>query len=839
MKIIRFLLKHYWVFLAIVVVVSYGQLLLMFPWQDDHALMFKLANIAGKAGYLGPGIFGDGAYKYTAAFYYPVYLLFGFNVPIYFLESLIFYFLAAFAVYKVFSEVLNEKVGRLAGFLFAAGYIAADGFIRLYNSVGTSLSVILISCMLYSYWEFYRKLKARWYFLALLFYFLAVELIRYRTHYLIAVVVAFELLFLAFRKPVLKSALNSLIRLVPFGYIFYRYFIIGGDSRSGRVGELVTGILRGEFYKFYSLAASLANLVLPDWLSQKLIARIPNFVLSWFATGVFSVPVLNLTPQDTAIPFLGIALVILGIFVFFKIKENQKIYLLLLLWIIFNILSYAAYEPNVAHETTGRFLAHSFFALTGLLAILAMKKKWVYLLVIFWGIGNLVNSYQLERKIVNERSGPAKSFYGELRNAVPKLNKGDVLYFDVADEARQAFADSFSVAQMPEETAIAWQYGIDRYDIRRVTEFNALTSLMKAGVITDINSQPVKIGHVYSFFYSKDGLVNTTAQLQLGLGGRQKIKEVQWTTKKNGDEVLIDLTNPITSVTPVNLTLEIQATAPNLGEINFPYITNQSLAKNEIASNGSLATLAFDYQRQKNAFVKNTRSSASSFWKDNVAANLADGQKDTFWRADRVLWSKEGAFFTLDLGKMTTFDRFVWLNGYAADSPTEYEIEVSGDGQSWRSVARVSANLRIEPETYQVVTFDPISARFVKMRILNTLDHDSASIAEAWVVSAIFSRLDIKQAEEFLSTPLGFVPDAQRFLSTLSAMDYTGLVQISWLGDKSESWQTGETAILNLKYDGVLRTYNLQLPPGGTKINQLKLSQKQIPGIIEIRGIEQ
>ena len=188
--------KYYWLFLLLVVLVSYGQLFLMFPWQDDHALFFKLAHIQERAGYLGTGVFGQGAYKYTAAYYYPLYKLFGYWVPVYFLLALTFYFLATLTTYFVFSYVLGKKEGRLAGFLFASGYIAADGFIRLYNSVGTSLSVILIGLLLLAYWRFSKKTNTKWYLVAVISYFLAVEFIRYRTHYLIAIIILFEILFL-------------------------------------------------------------------------------------------------------------------------------------------------------------------------------------------------------------------------------------------------------------------------------------------------------------------------------------------------------------------------------------------------------------------------------------------------------------------------------------------------------------------------------------------------------------------------------------------------------------------------------------------------------------------
>jgi hypothetical protein len=437
-KVNRFIKKNYWIILAIVVSISYGWILSMFPWQDDHALMFKLAHINDKAGYLGAGLFGEGPYKYTAAYYYPIYLIFKYNnISAYFALSLLFYFLATLSVYKLFSEMIDKPSGRLASFIFACGYIASDGFIRLYNSVGTSLSIILISFLFLSYWKYFKKNAIKWYFSSLVFYFLAVEFVRYRTHYLIAVVVIFEFLFFGLKKPYLKSFFKSLLRLSPFVYIFYRYFIVAGDSRSGKVIDFIQAILRGELYQLYSFFSSITNLVFPDWLSRPILSKTPNYILSLFNGGLFSNPVLNLSSQEKVIPIIGIAIIIISIISIFREKKNQKLYFFFLFWMVINIISYSAYLPTHAYETTNRLLAHSFFALIGLFVLLSKSKKSYYFLIVFITVCNLINSNLLLKRIAEVRSKPAKLFYQELKNYVPVLKKGDVLYFDVQEAMGQ------------------------------------------------------------------------------------------------------------------------------------------------------------------------------------------------------------------------------------------------------------------------------------------------------------------------------------------------------------------------------------------------------------------
>ena len=125
-KVIYFFEKRYWVFLFLIVLIAYGQTLVMLPWQDDNALFFKLANIEGRAGYLGAGPFGEGAYKYTAFLYLPIYLLFNFRTEFYFAYTLVLYFLAKKIqqiIFSLFLRVTRRKnwAVYLTAILFAPG----------------------------------------------------------------------------------------------------------------------------------------------------------------------------------------------------------------------------------------------------------------------------------------------------------------------------------------------------------------------------------------------------------------------------------------------------------------------------------------------------------------------------------------------------------------------------------------------------------------------------------------------------------------------------------------------------------------------------------------------
>lgn len=888
-KVLKFFDRNFWLLLAFVVLISYGQLLFMQPWEDDNALFFKLANINGSAGYLGEGPLGEGAYKYTAAVFIPIYTLFKHEPVAYFAYAIIFYFLTTLIVYKVFSKILGKRAGQVAGFLFASGYIASDGFIRLYNSVITSISVIGISLLTLFYWKFFDEKSPRWYFLSLLTFFLTNELARSRTHYLIAVIIAFELIYFN-KKEIFRSIRNLIFRLSPFVFIFYRYFVFGADQRSGNIKDFLQALYRGEFYKLYGWLTGFTNIIVPEWFTN-FIFKFPNITFVWilalllltavfyillkkskyriilttsfaiftlvwafFAKQIFTTPVISISQQQIFIAFLGVPLFVLGLLIFFIIPKYKKLYLLLYFWVFINIGAYAAYNPNFFYGSVHRYLAHSFFAYVGILAIfialLPKKLKWlealILILILCWGLGNLVSAVFYQKNIIVKRSNPTKNFYQSLKNYLPNLEKGDVIYFDVAPSAAAYFTNAFSVAQMPEETAIAWRYGLDRYDIRRVTKFEDLVTHIQSGSFTDKDKNKIPINKFYTFFYSekssaysKEGLVNTTEDSVKLFKEGGKIEEVFSGKKAGLDNLEIVFQRPIKSVVPEELELTISANALDPKEINFPLTLDPKMASNSVAKNDKLRSLAFSYFRFKQNLFQKISVTTSSNWRENLAQNLIDQNPDTFWRPDRILWSKELGSLILDLKDTVNINRFIWINGLGSSTPTEYKIQTSLDALNWDDAAIVSSFKRIDNNDLQVVSFSKREARFVRMNLAKTTNSDSPGIAEAWIVPSEFSELDIGETEQFLAEPFGFIPSKDSFSQSLSELGSKGRVRVYWMGDKDNSWTTDVGKSIDLVYGTsyLPRKYKIILPAGGTKINSLKMTGAQIPGTITITGI--
>jgi hypothetical protein len=409
------------------------------------------------------------------------------------------------------------------------------------------------------------------------------------------------------------------------------------------------------------------------------------------------------------------------------------------------------------------------------------------------------------------------------------VEKESVFYFDVADDSRSYFADAFSVASMPETTAIAWRYGVDRYDLYRVTEFKQLLALLK--------EKDLPIENIHSFFYSRQRLVNTTDVLRKMLKTKSIKQKIDFSIEEEQDNILITPKNKISSILPNEFELQIRGIAKSPNDLLFPFTKNPKLQTNIISKSDVLRELAFEYKTDKQEFVTKTKVATSSNWRENLGQNLIDNDTNTLWQSDRVLWGQgQEAVITLDLGESITIDRLVWVNAYANNSPTVYKIESSLDGKNWSELKEVNINSRIESTQRQIISFPTTTAKFVKLRFLKSLNLDSPGIAEIWVVDTKYKELDINQLEEFINEPFGFLPSAKSYEEVLRELNFIGEIDVYWKNNKSDIWMNLEHSKFSLRYNSDLAKVSFILPAGGTEIKMIKLVPK-VPGDLIIDNI--
>jgi len=844
-------------------------------WKDDNAVFFKFTHINEPAGFFGTGIFGQGPYRFSVTPYWLIYQLVGYqHVWAYYLLILIFYFLITYLVYKVFSKIISPVVGRVASFLFAAGFIASEGFFWLSNAMLADVSMVIDLVALLCYFLYFRRKKLIYYFLAIALYWLVSFLVPLRNYYFIAVILVFELIYAGFKKMPRSLGLSA-IRLIPFGVIFYEYFLAHLDTRAFSIKDFLISVMGGNWYLTQGFLSSVASLMVPDWfifwlhdhVSQQLI--LPGALLVIFAVfhqlfknrkrgsvitlifvlasifwiivsrNFFSTPVLVFTPARLFIIRLGGLIAILALALLLSLdKKLKKHFLFFSFWFVVSVAGYTFYEPTAYLGTTHRYFAHSLVPLVGVLAILfvaAKSKKsfWSNLtrgVIIFWGITNLVSSVVYQNKILATRSIPVRNFYSQLKGHLEEIKVGDVFYFDVAKQMGPYFGDAFKVSSMPNETAIAWRWGVDRNDIRLFDSFNDFALW--------IEDHKLEEKQIHTYFYSESGLTDTSRQTWEYLTGKSDFEKVEVTTEESGD-LVITPSKPFTSVVPVELELEVTAKPQTPDKLSFPYVGDVNLRSNKVAADPLLRLFAFEYRKQKEILMAKARVTTNSAWFGDIAGHLIDGNTKSVWRSHRVLWSQEKATsLTLDLGASVEIDRFVWLNAYADKSPTKYILELSLDGKVWQQIGSRDEERRIEPGSMEVMSFNPQKARYVRMTILSSLNNDSPGVAEVWAVPASFADLDIKEAENFLVQPFGYVPDQQSYIFTLGKVGHVGRADIYWQDNQRLEWVSSFDSRLELVYDSSPHLYRVYVPARGNKIEKIRISNITIPGKIEVSSVK-
>lgn len=745
----------------------------MKPWQEDNVPFFKVAHINEQAGYMGKGILGEGPYRHTITPYYFIYKVFGYNIPVYYSLMLLSYMFATVSVYFLARKMIGEKAGRIAGFIFGCGYIASEGFFRVYTSTNISSGIGFVALLFLTYWTYYKTRKIKWLLLTVFMYWVTIQVSYVRVHYLIIPLLVFDFLFLVL--PKLTNLKWFLVRSIPFLLIFNEYYIVQGDSRKSGILEVIKAIISGKFENTYSFLGSFGNLVIPDFLQTHPVA-------------------------------IGIVVLFVCLFLVFVFKnEKRKIFILFLSINLANIAAYAAYTPEVIYATNYRYLAHSFLAFSVILGIFSISKnKLVTYLIVILGLTFLTMNVRQQYTILNERTKKIVLFYDSLQKEMPAIPKDSVIYFDIQDNdyAKQMYKVSFSVAEMPETTAIAWRYGIDRYDFKMPSSYLEFTNIVK--------EDKTPIDKIFTFWISDQGLINTTDETREYFKGKDNFKVLCSNQIIKDGEIICE--RKINSVKPIEITFRLSAFA-SLN--NYKKSTN---INNPIYQDLNQINKSFSYQQDRTTILKNSIYTASSIWKDRTIENIHDGDINTIWQSDRVAWGKEDTNLVIKLPYQMQVSKFYFIEGHKNNIPTEYEIEISDDGSTWKKL-------------------DNSLVKFVRMKIIKTSGGDSPQIAEAWVIPAKYGDMNIIDVENYLSMPFAVVNNQSEFDKLVEKVKSQGKIKVFWKGNQSEKWISEFKNTIDVTYDGKIREYKMIIPAGGTIVESFKFESVTIPGEIIIYNV--
>lgn len=845
-----------WVIAVIIVVlISYGQTLRMYFWQDDFALLFKLQHLEAPAGSFGSGIIGSGPYKYLISFFVPFFPLFKLNAFPYFLVGFLSYLLVTLVFYLFASEIFSDKkAGYFATLIFAAGYVGSEIMFRIANSWQTNLGLILAVSSFIFYLKYCRDNTRRYlYLISFGLYLAAVEFVFVRSHALVMAYIFFDL-FANRKKLSFKNLILLAVRQIPFLLVFYLRYIKGETMGSAGLIVIIKDILAGKFQVLASFFATMGNSFFPDVLQGKFISLVHirlNFcyllfflIISWISLSFFkagkklkfSAAFLMVLAYLINKSFIakgmywyrsydaylsgatGFCFLILFLAIAFSLfpraKRLAQAIIIGLVILSSQIFSYYIKYPDAIFSTTHRYLSYSLIGYSLLWGSVAyaffqrLKKRNLIPYFVLGGILliNLGLGFKYQKNLVEVRSKPTRDFYLKLQSYVPAIKKGALFYFDIKNEPlyRQQFYNFFSVGSMPDSTAIAVFYGVDRYDLSLFTDQNEL--------LQNIRDNKTNIGHLYSFYYDENGLNDMT----------QRTREVLAIPSKNSNLADIDKIFPF-----MPLSLSFQAKIiPDITNIVYPY---SFVNKKTPLFSKNKRYLMLDYLNSRSEYYRNVKTKSLSQWKYQELTYLTDNNLETSWRGHRIYWNdNEHEQVFLDLGQVRSVGKLIWVNWNHTLTPTKYTLEVSNDEKNWEVIKKVTDGPERKDGEMVVEDFPAEYVRFIKMDITATTSNDAPAISELEIVDEKYKDVNIPEAFEYIKEPFYYIEDNKDMEKTIGKVGPLLNIVVTEITDKG----TGIKKIPVIGFNQT-RTFNATLDVGGTRLKDIKVEIPNAPVKIE------
>lgn len=841
--------------LVLICLISYGQTLLMYFWQDDSALIFKLQHQAERMGSFGAGLWERGPYQYLVVPFAPFFPIFDKEPLGYFAVGLLSYIIASFAFYYLALEIFKDKkLALIASLIFSAGYVGSDTMFRIINSWQTNIGLIL-TILSFAFYTKYKNInKAKYYFLGLLFFLLSIELVYVRSHSIVLPIIAIEI-FYQLKNWNWKKLLIPLLRIMPFAFFFERWYLHDANFGSQGISSFIANIIRGQLEQLIVLSANIGNIFIPSTIQQNAINVLMRFKLGDYEiillifsilitcfyllfriakikNRIFLIMLLLLiigllfnfycysqgyywyrNLSDIVSGQLGISLSIVTVFLSFLIyKKNKAISLALFLgWVIAvsQIFGYFTQYPTSIFSTTHRYFSYSLIGFclwwTGIVLLLKPSKKKTLNVGLVLASGlilvNLVLGVKYQHDIVVNRSIPTRQFYQSLLYYYPTISSGSAFYFDVQSDQNYSkkFGDFFSVGSMPETTALGMYYDLDRYDIWMTTSADEIISRLSQGD-QDLNK-------TYTFFYGDNGLINTTDRFRSAILGNA---------------------NTTLPITPIKLAFEAKVLLDPPKNYPVRYGKGEKYTIDEVSDITMFLT-------QYRLFSQTSEISSDSEWSGREIESINDLDTNTSWQGHRIYWGdNQKETISIDLKNEKMINKFAWQTWRESLSPISYQIFVSNDGSTWQLVYQTDEQQKRDGQ-WTDVSFDPVVARFIKMQISKTLSGDSPAISEIFVGN-LDKSVNPEEALYFEQDPSFVISNTIEWENLLATIDKFFRINIKWETNKND--QYNEQSSLLAVPDGSWHKYEVIIAAGGTRLESLDFFPS-IESKLEVRNIQE
>lgn len=816
----------------------------------------------------------------------------------FFIGMLFYLFAAFAFYLLILEITKSRKISIIVASIFSSiGIFGSDALMHLQHLYAMFGMLGFSFLTLWTLLRHFKTGKIFPYILSLIFFSFTEEFYVLRGHGLIFVVIFGSLLFIPFKKKI-KELLFFGLRLLPFFLIYDHQYNSGGGgflntalnylrSYNGALGSLInfpatfTNSLIPDFFsgQVYASLTRLLPFALFFVILQVIIVRkiskiffifLPillfNYLFFLFSKWSIAQPISRANGFNDFSGFLGFIGLEIGftlLLLAIKYWNTEKVISRLLLfgplWFFSQYLGYFIASPqydllNTGHRYMTPEIAGSAIIFASLISLIKnLKVKYLTLFILIGCFIYLVNS-EIARNA--QEINLTRNVYARIVKETPKLPKKPLIFFDYENDPilRGRVRDAYP------NTAFALFYGFnDR--IPSAPTFPDLVNFLKIGKTT--------LKNIETFYIGKNFVENTTNDVRslLSNGSENTLIQAKWKTDGSNKENLIEpviqsdknrtlsfspsasLNLSYKSVVPLLLTLKISASPINFEGISYPYqdltgnpeigeITNsQDLSEFSINTPNLDCSKRIEVLKQElehENFIKSASVSADSEWEDNKVANLIDGNYATDWTAHPNYWNYIGRVgITVDLRKIENIKTVSWVNHFKRTTPIGYFYSVSDDGISWKTIKTVeNGSPREDDEIVSDSLPNGLMSRFLKMEITKTLTAVSPSIRELWVSqdNSSFSN----DSKELISAPfLCPIKNANEALDVLSYLPQIK-AKLLWRSNSDKLINPDNNQEISLIPDGQVHIYNFYIPAGGINLQELKISDLQIPLSIKI-----
>ncbi len=506
-----------------------------------------------------------------------------------------------------------------------------------------------------------------------------------------------------------------------------------------------------------------------------------------------------------------------------------------LVWSIANYVGYFVLYPTSIMSSTTRYVMHSFVATVALWAILiellivrpnrqqsrhfelvsesnAKNRQilkqvqddgsvdWLPTAIATTVLALIPLSLTIgdQQTWVEQKSGPTRAFYQTMQRLYPTLEYGALIWYDTKRDptVEHAFGDFFAVGSMPDETALAIYYGIDRYDLKLSSGANNFLGEAFHW------KKPSRM--LYTFYYDGSQLRDTTPHTRAALGGELAPVNVNVT----------DVTGVPTGVvgmsTPVLLDMDIEASVKPAEELQASGTWDGNV--------GDLPTY-YRYLNERDRLRRSLKVEVSSEWSGAEKEYLTDGNYDKGWAAHRTIWPVDKqAWAQLELPVAQPLSRVVWHNSHLIRTPIDYQIQTSLDGKTWTTVKDVSGAK--ERPTGEIVTedFSATTARLVRMLITTSSTGEAPGLIELEAVPTEFAKIDPALADRLAADPLLGAHDDASKQALAAYLEGHKSLGITYQTDRAahSAHDPINLALSSAKH------YQVMLPASGTTLEQIR-----------------